>query len=156
MSTSIVSKPHKQRKTLGRAAIIKESSSDYISYEILVSSKAGEWGQTFFKLTCQANVNEPDRAYALQLATSLRFDDYWFIESVSLLSKIQKLAAKQSAPCAIMVDGKPYLDSCELTQLTMALEKLGFNIRYIKDFDEAYSWVNDLSGNVVSLNGGAA
>lgn len=136
----------KSTKLLGRVAVCYEDSRDYRAYSIAVGIKTSYYGRLFFRLGAQANAGSFDRAYSLQLASSLRLDDYEFQEVIAVLSRLQKAMRKESAPRAYNdSEGKAQLANCELAQFTQACEKAGLKVKHFESWREAYNYAERVS-----------
>lgn len=126
-------------------AVIQTESpaSSYVSYRIHVFAATGEWQRAALGFSAQGNVGE-DCAYALQLDYGVKFADYDCEESLKLAGKLLAAWRKEEAPRARLIDGKPYLDNCELSRFLQASEKLGLHVSRFTNSSKGYDWARDI------------
>jgi hypothetical protein len=136
------------KKLIGRVAVYSKPSkgieSDFISHTLFVCAKTGEFTDTKLRFGAQSNADSPDRAYAFKVENLPDLTDYDFPEAIALLAKLQKAMVREKAPRAILLDGKPYLDHCELARFLMGAEKLGLHVSRFDTWGAAYDWSRDL------------
>lgn len=136
-----------KQKMVGKVAVINVPHSTHqeiISKRIIVVIKHGEWSNVRLNFSMQANADSPDRFYSLRCDSPLAFDDYDFEAELELLTKLKKAWQKESAPRAILLDGKPYLANCDYDCFIQAVEKLGLQVSQFTNSADAWEWACNL------------
>ena len=83
------------KKLIGRVGVaVLSSSPDYISYRITLAADNGLYSDLRIGFSALATTAEPNCAFAFQVESGLRLEDFNFQKYLKLLSKLQTAMQK--------------------------------------------------------------
>jgi hypothetical protein len=130
-----------RKKMIGRVGVAVSKDS-HVCFKLSVQVRLSEYRPIRLRFTAQANLEDADRAYSLQLDSTLRLADHDFDDALQLVAILRKAMLKEKAPRAVLVDGRAMLDDCELAQFLQACEKLGLHVSRFETWNAAFEWAS--------------